>query len=221
MNDARMMGIGMTSQRTRERMIQRLRESGITSESVLGVMSTTPRHIFVDEALASRAYEDTALPIGFGQTISQPLTVARMSELLFAEGRIKTVLEIGTGSGYQTAVLAQLADQVLTVERIRGLSQRARQRLSELRLHNVRFKYDDGNSGWSEPGPFAGIIVTAVANELPPALLAQLALGGRLVIPTGSGTTQVLRLIIRTEDGYSDQLIDRVQFVPMRAGLRG
>ncbi len=221
MNDARMMGIGMTSQRTRERMVQRLRENGIANEAVLGVMSTTPRHIFVDEALASRAYEDTALPIGFGQTISQPLTVARMSELLFAEGRIKTVLEIGTGSGYQTAVLAQLADQVLTVERIRGLSQRARQRLSELRLHNVRFKYDDGNSGWSEPGPFAGIIVTAVANELPPALLAQLALGGRLVIPTGSGTTQVLRLIIRTEEGYSDQLIDRVQFVPMRAGLRG
>lgn len=216
-----MLGIGMTSQRTRERMVQRLRESGISNETVLGVMSTTPRHIFVDEALASRAYEDTALPIGFGQTISQPLTVARMTELMFAEGRLGTVLEIGTGSGFQTAVLAQLADQVLTVERIRGLSQRARQRLSELRLHNVRFKYDDGNSGWSEPGPFAGIMVTAAASELPPALLAQLAPGGRLVIPTGSGSTQVLRLIIRTEDGFSDQLIDRVQFVPMRAGLRG
>lgn len=216
-----MLGIGMTSQRTRERMVQRLRESGISNETVLGVMSTTPRHLFVDEALASRAYEDTALPIGFGQTISQPLTVARMTELMFAEGRLGTVLEIGTGSGFQTAVLAQLADQVLTVERIRGLSQRARQRLSELRLHNVRFKYDDGNSGWSEPGPFAGIMVTAAASELPPALLAQLAPGGRLVIPTGSGSTQVLRLIIRTEDGFSDQLIDRVQFVPMRAGLRG
>lgn len=216
-----MQGIGMTSQRTRERMVQRLRESGIANETVLGVMSITPRHIFVDEALASRAYEDTALPIGFGQTISQPATVARMTELLFATGRLKTVLEIGTGSGYQTAVLAQLADQVLTVERIRGLSQRARLRLSELRLHNVRFKYDDGNTGWSEPGPFAGIMVTAAASELPQALLAQLAVGGRLVIPTGSGTTQVLRLIVRTEDGYSDQLIDRVQFVPMRAGLRG
>jgi len=216
-----MQGIGMTSQRTRERMVQRLRESGITNETVLGVMSITPRHIFVDEALASRAYEDTALPIGFGQTISQPATVARMTELLFATGRLKTVLEIGTGSGYQTAVLAQLADQVLTVERIRGLSQRARQRMNELRLHNVRFKYDDGNTGWSEPGPFAGIMVTAAAQELPQALLAQLAVGGRLVIPTGSGNTQVLRLIIRTEDGFSDQLIDRVQFVPMRAGLRG
>jgi len=216
-----MQGIGMTSQRTRERMVQRLRESGIANETVLGVMSITPRHIFVDEALASRAYEDTALPIGFGQTISQPATVARMTELLFATGRLKTVLEIGTGSGYQTAVLAQLADQVLTVERIRGLSQRARQRMSELRLHNVRFKYDDGNTGWSEPGPFAGIMVTAAAQELPQALLAQLAVDGRLVIPTGSGNTQVLRLIIRTEDGFSDQLIDRVQFVPMRAGLRG
>ena len=117
--------------------------------------------------------------------------------------------------------MAQLADQVLTVERIRGLSQRARQRLGELRLHNVRFKYDDGNTGWSEPGPFLGIMVTAVAAELPKALLAQLAVGGRLVIPTGSGTTQVLRLIVRNEDGFSDQLIDRVQFVPMRAGLRG
>ncbi|MDH5216829.1 MAG: protein-L-isoaspartate(D-aspartate) O-methyltransferase [Gammaproteobacteria bacterium] len=216
--NSRLMGIGMTSQRTRERLIQRLRDQGIENDRVLDVMRTTPRHLFVDEALASRAYEDTALPIGFSQTISQPFTVARMTEALVSNFEAKKVLEIGTGSGYQTAVLAQLVDEVFTVERIQGLQQRARKVLRELRLSNIRFKYDDGNMGWEEQAPFDGIIVTAAPKEIPETLLHQLALGGRMLIPSGESGKQVLRMIVKTDDGYEESILENVQFVPMLGG---
>ncbi len=211
-------GIGMTSQRTRERLVSRLRQEGIENEAVLEVMASTPRHIFVDEALASRAYEDTALPIGFGQTISQPYIVARMTELLLAAGPLEKVLEVGSGSGYQTAVLAQLVDQVFTVERIQGLLQKARTRMRELNLHNVRFKFDDGNMGWQEHGPYGGIIVTAAPQEVPLELLQQLRDGGRMIIPAGADGAQVLRLIVREGDQFVEQQLDRVQFVPLLGG---
>lgn len=212
-------GIGMTSQRTRERLVQRLRAQGVVNESVLGVMRSTPRHIFVDEALASRAYEDTALPIGFAQTISQPYSVARMTEILLACARpVKKVLEIGTGSGYQTAVLSQLVENVFTVERIQALQSKARQRMRELNLKNVRFKFDDGNLGWSEHGPFDGIIVTAAPIGVPQALLEQLAPGGRLVIPAGVGGSQKLRCIDFVDGEYSEELVENVVFVPMLEG---
>lgn len=216
--NSRLMGIGMTSQRTRERLIQRLRDQGIENDRVLDVMRTTPRHLFVDEALASRAYEDTALPIGFSQTISQPFTVARMTEALVTNFDAKKVLEIGTGSGYQTAVLAQLVDEVFTVERIQGLQQRARKVLRELRLSNIRFKYDDGNMGWEEQAPFDGIIVTAAPKEIPETLLHQLAQGGRMLIPSGESGKQVLRIIVKTNDGFEESILENVQFVPMLGG---
>ena len=216
--NSRLLGIGMTSQRTRERLIQRLRDQGIENDRVLDVMRTTPRHLFVDEALASRAYEDTALPIGFSQTISQPFTVARMTEALVTNFEAKKVLEIGTGSGYQTAILAQLVPEVYTVERIQGLQQRARKVLRELRLSNIRFKYDDGNMGWEEQAPFDGIIVTAAPKEIPETLLHQLALGGRMLIPSGESGKQVLRMIVKTAEGYEESILENVQFVPMLGG---
>jgi len=212
-------GIGMTSKRTRERLVSRLRESGIQNEKVLSVIGNTPRHIFVDEALATRAYEDTALPIGFGQTISQPYIVARMTEALFANGPLKNVLEVGTGSGYQTAILAQMAEQVYSVERIKDLQFKARARLRELRLNNVRYKHDDGTMGWPEQGPFDGIIVTAAPVEIPEQLLRQLAIGGRMLIPSGDDGKQLLRLITRTEEEYEEQLLDGVAFVPLLDGV--
>ena len=216
--NSRLLGIGMTSQRTRERLIQRLRDQGIENDRVLDVMRTTPRHLFVDEALASRAYEDTALPIGFSQTISQPFTVARMTEALVTNFEAKKVLEIGTGSGYQTAILAQLVPEVYTVERIQGLQQRARKVLRELRLSNIRFKYDDGNMGWEEQAPFDGIIVTAAPKEIPETLLHQLALGGRMLTPSGESGKQVLRMIVKTAEGYEESILENVQFVPMLGG---
>ena len=181
----------MTSQRTRERLAQRLREQGITDNAVLQVMRNTPRHMFVDEALAQRAYEDSALPIGYSQTLSQPWIVARMTELLLAAGPPRRVLEIGTGSGYQTAVLAQLVDQVYSVERIKPLQVKARQRLRALRLKNVQLRHADGGIGWEGEAPFDGIIATAAPETIPPDLLAQLGPGGRLIIPVGT-TAQVL-----------------------------
>ena len=214
----RLMGIGMTSQRTRERLIQRLREQGIVNKDVLEVMRTTPRHLFVDEALASRAYEDTALPIGFSQTISQPFTVARMTEALMSEFRPKKVLEIGTGSGYQTAILAQLVEEVFTVERIEGLQKRARRVLRELKFRNIRFKHDDGNLGWEEHAPFDGIIVTAAPTEIPETLLHQLALGGRMLIPAGEDGKQLLRMYDKTPEGIDESVLENVQFVPMLGG---
>jgi protein-L-isoaspartate(D-aspartate) O-methyltransferase len=213
-------GIGMTSQRTRDRLIERLKEEGIVSATVLEVIRSTPRHIFVDEALSSRAYDDTALPIGHGQTISQPYVVARMTEALLRDGPLDKVLEIGTGSGYQAAVLAQVAKEVFSVERIAVLMTTARQRFQELRLRNIRVKHADGMIGWPEQAPFDGILATAAPEGVPPALLAQLAVGGRLVIPVGDANTQTLVLVTRTAEGYRDEVLDNVTFVPMRAGTQ-
>lgn len=211
-------GIGMTSQRTRERLIQRLYEEGLSNAHVLESIRRTPRHLFVDEALAHRAYEDTALPIGNNQTISQPYMVARMSELLLAAGPLDKVLEIGTGSGYQTAILAQLVERVFTVERIQSLQEKAKERLAQLNLRNVVFRWGDGWEGWNALGPYNGIIVTAAAANVPQALLDQLAPGGRLVIPVGAGDVQELMLIIREDDGFSRHVLDAVRFVPLLNG---
>ena len=212
-------GIGMTSQRTRERLIQRLYEEGLSNAQVLEVIRRTPRHLFVDEALAHRAYEDTALPIGHNQTISQPYMVARMSELLLAAGPLDKVLEIGTGSGYQTAILAQLVERVFSVERIQGLQDRAKERMSALNLRNVVFRWGDGWEGWPALAPYNGIIVTAAASEVPQALLDQLAPGGRLVIPVGAGDVQqLLLLIVREEQGFARHVLDAVRFVPLLNG---
>ena len=211
-------GIGMTSQRTRERLIQRLYEEGLSNAHVLEAIRRTPRHLFVDEALAHRAYEDTALPIGNNQTISQPYMVARMSELLLAAGPLDKVLEIGTGSGYQTAILAQLVERVLSVERIQNLQEKAKERLVQLNLRNVVFRWGDGWEGWNALGPYNGIIVTAAAANVPQALLDQLAPGGRLVIPVGAGDVQELLLIVREDDGFSRHVLDAVRFVPLLNG---
>jgi protein-L-isoaspartate(D-aspartate) O-methyltransferase len=208
-------GIGMTSQRTRDRLIQRLREEGIRDERVLEAMRNVPRHLFVDEALATRAYEDTALPIGQGQTISQPYIVALMTQTLLAGGRLKKVLEVGTGSGYQTAVLAQLVDEIYTVERIEPLMKLARKRLRELGCRNVHTKLSDGSWGWKEHAPYDGIIVTAAPAEVPPALLEQLAPGGRLIIPVGGPAMQELLLVQHTDKGLSQERLELVNFVPL------
>jgi protein-L-isoaspartate(D-aspartate) O-methyltransferase len=211
-------GIGMTSQRTRERMVQRLIDEGIASGDVLQAMRNTPRHIFVDEALASRAYENVSLPISHGQTISQPYVVARMTEALLTAGPLHKVLEVGTGSGYQTAVLAQLAKEVHTVERIRALQTLARTRLASLHLNNVRYKYSDGSWGWPENAPYDGILVTAAPMEAPLSLLEQLAIGGRMVIPIGGNNEQQLYLYVRTRDGFEREMLHRVKFVAFRGG---
>jgi protein-L-isoaspartate(D-aspartate) O-methyltransferase len=210
----------MTSQRTRDRLVQRLRDEGICSEVVLDVISKTPRHIFVDEALASRAYEDTALPIGHGQTISQPYIVARMTEILLRDGVPERVLEVGTGSGYQTAVLAQLMPRVFSIERISPLLELARERLRLLGLNNIRLNYNDGSVGWKAQAPFDAIIVTAAPREIPEQLLAQLNVGGRLVVPVGPQGGQVLCLITRTEEAYESEELERVSFVPLLGGRR-
>ena len=210
-------GIGMTSQRTRDRLIERLREKGIRNERLLEVIRRTPRHLFVDEALSSRAYEDTALPIGFNQTISQPYIVARMTEVLLASSPQK-VLEIGTGSGYQAAVLAQLVPRVYTVERIMALVPLARQRFRDLNLRNVNLKQSDGSWGWPQQAPFDAILVTAAPAEVPQPLLDQLGEGGRLVIPVGSGAGQTLAVITRTPDGFERENLEQVSFVPLVGG---
>ena len=216
-------GVGMTSQRTRERMLERLRGEGIRDEKVLAAMGSVPRHLFVDEALASRAYEDTALPIGFGQTISQPYVVARMIEALGAGGRaLGKALEIGTGCGYQAAVLAQLAREVYSVERIRALLERARANLRSLRLSNLRLTYGDGNLGLDKAAPFDSIIVAAAAPELPQALLRQLAPGGRMVLPLNSPDAprgaQRLALYERGARGITETVLEAVRFVPLETG---
>lgn len=211
-------GIGMTSQRTRDRLVSRLKDEGIQNENVLHVISSTPRHLFVDEALASRAYEDTALPIGHGQTISQPYVVARMTEALLAGGNVNRVLEVGTGSGYQTAVLSQFVEQLFTVERIEPLLERARKILFDLQLRNIRYRLTDGTWGWAQHAPYDAIIVTAAPEEVPQALKEQLSDGGRLVIPSGQQGTQRLLLITRNGDEFEEQLLDWVSFVPLVEG---
>jgi protein-L-isoaspartate(D-aspartate) O-methyltransferase len=209
----------MTSRRTRERLIQRLEEAGIRDRDVLDAIRRVPRHLFVDEALASRAYEDSALPIGHGQTISQPYTVARMTEVLLEQGRPDTVLEIGTGSGFQTAVLASLARRVYSVERVGLLSEMAGRRLKKLQLRNVRLRYADGALGWPEYAPFGGIIVTAAPEGIPRALVNQLTMGGRMVLPIGSPDRQVLVCVVRTETGYVHEILESVSFVPLLGGV--
>lgn len=214
-------GSGMTSPRTRERMLIRLMEQGIKDLTVIDILRRTPRHIFLDEALAHRAYEDTALPIGHGQTLSQPYIVARMTEALLAGGPLKKVLEIGTGSGYQTAVLAQLVGSVYSVERIRALQEKARQRLQALKLYNVRLRHTDGVLGWPEESGFDGIIATAAPLGVPQALMDQLAVGGRLIIPVGGGEVQDLVLMTRTATGFERKVLEKVRFVPMLGGVIG
>ncbi len=210
-------GIGMTSQRTRTRMLARLREQGIRDEVTLAAMGAIPRHIFVDEALSSRAYEDVSLPIGFGQTISQPYIVARMTEILRGKGTLGKVLEIGTGCGYQTAVLSKVAKEVYSVERISPLLMKARSNLRELRMRNIKLKHADGTMGLPELAPFDGIIVTAASGHIPQDLLEQLAVGGRMVIPVGT-EEQTLYLIERTENEYIQTKLEAVKFVPLLGG---
>jgi protein-L-isoaspartate(D-aspartate) O-methyltransferase len=220
MADSRLSGIGMTSARTRERLVQRLKEQGISDERVLDRIRHVPRHLFVDEALASRAYEDTALPIGFGQTISQPYIVARMTEQLLASGPAAKVLEIGTGCGYQTAVLAPLVGEIYSVERIASLLGRARRTLRELKIRNAHFRHADGTIGWSTRAPFDGILVTAAPHAVPSALFEQLSLGGRLIAPVGPEGRQDLIRYTKTEKGIERESLGAVSFVPLLSGLQ-
>ena len=210
-------GIGMTSQRTRRRLVERLREGGIQDERVLDAIAQVPRHIFLDEALSHRAYEDTALPIGHQQTLSQPYVVARMTEMLLASGA-RRVLELGTGSGYQAAVLAHLVDDVYSVERIRPLQQQARERLQRLGYRNVYLRHVDGNQGWPDAAPFDAIMLTAAASDVPQQLLAQLTEGGVMIAPLGNDT-QMLTVITRHGDSYERESVEPVRFVPVLGGV--
>lgn len=210
----------MTSQRTRDRLINRLREQGIDNEQVLDVIRRVPRHLFVDEALAHRAYEDTALPIGYGQTISQPFIVAHMTQLLLDDGMPGSVLEIGTGCGYQTAVLASIFPQVYSVERIEALHLLAKRRLADLEMHNVQLRYTDGTGGWPNPSyHFDRIIMTAACTEIPEALMAQLNDGGIMVLPFDNGIDQTMTKITRGRDGLVSEAMEKVAFVPLLPGL--
>ena len=212
-------GIGMTSQRTRDRMIQRLQEKGIRNLKVLIAMREVPRHLFVDEALASRAYEDSALPIVAGQTISQPYIVARMTELLLETPNLKRVLEVGTGSGYQCAVLAHLIQDIFSVERIERLHSLAKQRLQRLGYRNARLLHADGGIGWERNAPYDAIMVTAAADKVPDTLLQQLKVGGRMVVPVVvDSSRQELKVITKTETDVSEEVVEQVVFVPMLSG---
>ena len=208
-------GIGMTSMRTRERLVRRLQEQGIRAPAVLGRIRDVPRHLFVDEALASRAYEDTALHIGLGQTISQPYVVARMTEALIEAGKPENVLEVGTGCGYQTAVLAPLVGKVFSVEYLKPLLRKARQNVAALNLYNVRYRQGDGWQGWSKYAPYDGIIVAAAPELIPTALLEQLADGGRMVLPVGPPRNQRLLRITRTDNDFRQEDLGGVSFVPL------
>ena len=219
MNEHYLTGIGMTSQRTRNRLVQRLRDAGIINEEVLNVIATTPRHLFIDEALAHRAYEDNALPIGNGQTISQPYTVARMTESLLAGGPLSRVLEIGTGSGYQTAILSPLVKTLYSVERIEPLHIKAVERLETLGYGNVHLALSDGSWGWPEHGPYDGILAAAAPEDVPPSLLEQLADGGRMVLPIG-GEVQKLILITRRGDHFTRKTLEAAKFVPFLPGIQ-
>jgi len=215
---ARHSGIGMTSQRTRMRMVERLRSQGIRDEVVLAVMGEVPRHLFVDEALASRAYEDISLPLGFGQTISSPYTVARMTELARAGSAPNKVLEIGTGCGYQTAVLSRLAKEVYSIERLAPLLARARRNLREVRVTNARLRHGDGMLGIPEAAPFDVIIIAAAATHVPDTLREQLGVGGRMILPMSGKNEQRLCIIERTPQGYTEKKMDQVKFVPLLPG---
>jgi protein-L-isoaspartate(D-aspartate) O-methyltransferase len=212
-------GIGMTSQGTRDRLVERLRSKGIQDENVLKAIASIPRHEFVDEALSSRAYEDTALPIGLSQTISQPWVVARMTEAILDGGSPEKVLEVGTGSGYQASMLACLVPKVFTVERIEELLKRARRRFHKLGVHNIYTRHADGHLGWPSQAPFDGIIVTAASVGIPQELIQQLRIGGILVVPVERGGEQRLLAIRRTEEGYDETDLAGVIFVPMLSGL--
>ena len=219
MTDVRMSGIGMTSARTRDRLVQRLRDQGIVNPVVLDRIRNVPRHIFVDEALGSRAYEDTALPIGFGQTISQPFIVARMTEALLEGGPLARVLEIGTGCGYQSAVLSPLVTTLYTIERIGPLLERAKERIRELGIKNVRFRHGDGSLGWKAQGPFDGILVAAAPLSVPAALLQQLKPGGRLIVPVGPEGEQELVRFTQRDQRLEKHSLGAVAFVPLLAGV--
>ena len=213
-------GIGMTSQRTRDRLIERLRQQGIQNEQVLEVIANTPRHLFVDEALAHRAYEDTALPIGFKQTISQPYIVARLTELLLQSGLPSSVLEIGTGCGYQTAILAQLVPQVYSIERIGALYQQAKQRLADLKLYNVELRHTDGNGGWTNLNyRFDRILMTAACQDVPRKLADQLNEGGEMILPYDNGKEQLLLRLTRRADDFETETFEPVSFVPLLPGI--
>lgn len=211
-------GLGMAGSRSRDRLIQQLQAEGICDARVLAAISKVPRHRFIDEALTSRAYDNTALPIGFGQTISQPYVVARMTEQLVAGPTLRTVLEIGTGCGYQTAILAELVDQVYSVERLQALHRQARVRLQELGYTNTWLLYGDGYKGWPEHAPYDGILVAAASLSVPEILLRQLKPGGRMILPVGPPGRQVLRRVVRTEDGFESTNLDAVSFVPLVSG---
>jgi protein-L-isoaspartate(D-aspartate) O-methyltransferase len=220
MSDARAVGVGFTSARTRDRLILRLREQGIRDERVLERLRVVPRHLFVDEALATRAYEDTSLPIGYGQTISQPYVVARMTEALLGGGELRNVLEVGTGCGYQTTVLAPLVAQLYSIERVQPILERTRERLAALQLRNVRLRHGDGFAGWKAWAPFDGILVAAAPDHIPEALLQQLSpRGGRLVLPVGPDGSQELLLITRRDSNFVRERLGIVSFVPLVAGL--
>ena len=211
-------GVGMTSRRTRERLVERLRKGGISNPSVLAAIRDTPRHLFVDEALASRAYEDTALPIGAGQSISQPYIVARATDALLAGRRLDRVLEVGSGCGYQAAILSVLVSMVYAVERISSLVFRAREHLHRLGVHNVRIRHADGALGWPEHAPYDGIIISAAAETVPERLLEQLAPDARLIMPLGSDRHQTLISVRRTDQGFERHELESVRFVPMIGG---
>ncbi|NOY71001.1 MAG: protein-L-isoaspartate(D-aspartate) O-methyltransferase [Gammaproteobacteria bacterium] len=218
MRRVRLKGSGMTSDRTRERMVEGLKNNGIRDRRVLAALKKIPRHIFVDEAMASRAYENTALPIGLGQTLSQPYIVARMTEEVLNGKRLKKVLEVGTGSGYQAAILSELVVQVYSVERIEKLMKLARSRFMALGIRNIRLKHSDGHWGWPDYGQYDGIVVTAAPEEIPQELLGQLAIGGRLIIPVGGSRNQQLQVVTRTVQEYELEIKENVSFVPLVEG---
>lgn len=212
-------GVGMTSQRARDRLVMRLREKGIQHPTVLQAIARTPRHLFVDEALSHRAYEENALPIGNGQTISQPYIVARMTEAILEDGIPDRVLEIGTGSGYQAAVMARVASAVFSIERIRDLLVQAKKRFRTLKINNIMAKHGDGTWGWPQPEPYNAIIVTAALETIPDPLLEQLSTGGRMIVPVGRDrSVQELQSILRTEKGYETRVLEAVSFVPFLSG---
>jgi len=216
---ADLLGIGMTSQRARDRLVAQVRKMGVASEHVLNLIGTTPRHLFVDEALASRAYENNALPIGLGQTISQPYIVALMTEALIRDREMGNVLEIGAGCGYQSVILAKIAKTVYSIERIGALASKLRVRLHALHVNNVRVRHGDGSLGWEKHAPYDAILVAAAAIGIPEALTEQLAIGGRLVIPIGQPGNQKLMLVTKTVRGLEEQILELVSFVPMVGGV--